>query len=153
VDIKTNNANAHKAEADGEASYISETGAAKGAEVEAVGMARAKAYKAQVAALGQGPTALVNSVDALSKSGVSFVPQILVAGGGNGGVLEGLAAQIMSALSRQPIPFMDSGSDDMAEKIIAEKPIVPPAGTGTVPVPPPPEETPPEDKGSPEKKK
>jgi regulator of protease activity HflC (stomatin/prohibitin superfamily) len=153
VDIKTNNANARKAEADGEASYISETGAAKGAEVEAVGMARAKAYKAQVAALGQGPTALVNSVDALSKSGVSFVPQILVAGGGNGGVLEGLAAQIMSALSRQPIPFMDSGSDDMAEKIIAEKPIVPPAGTGTVPVPPPPEEMPPEEKGGPGKKK
>ncbi len=101
VEIKSNNANARKAEADGEAFYIRETGAAKGAEVEAVGMARAKAYKAQVEALGQGPTALVNSVDALSRSGVSFVPQILVAGGGTGGVLEALAAQIMGAISRQ----------------------------------------------------
>ncbi|MBC7228835.1 MAG: SPFH domain-containing protein [Actinobacteria bacterium] len=101
VDIKINDANARKAEADGEAFYIRETGAARGAEVEAVGMARAKAYKAQVEALGQGPTALVNSVDALSRSGVSFVPQILVAGGGNGGVLEALAAQLMGAISRQ----------------------------------------------------
>ncbi len=111
VDIKTNNANARKAEADGEATYIRETGAAKGAEVEAVGMARAKAYKAQVAALGQGPTALVNSVDALSKSGVSFVPQILVAGGGNGGILEALAAQIMGSISRQgTVPAAAAGS-------------------------------------------
>ncbi|MDI6830593.1 MAG: SPFH domain-containing protein [Actinomycetota bacterium] len=101
VDIKINDANARKAEADGEAFYIRQTGAARGAEVEAVGMARAKAYKAQVEALGQGPTALVNSVDALSRSGVSFVPQILVAGGGNGGVLEALAAQLMGAISRQ----------------------------------------------------
>lgn len=136
VDIKTNNANARKAEADGEAFYISETGAARGAEVEAVGMARAKAYKAQVAALGQGPTALVNSVDALSKSGVSFVPQILVAGGGNGGVLEGLAAQIMGAISRpgyQPAPAAGGVSDESGWEPPAEP------AAGTIPVPPPPE--------------
>ncbi len=140
VDIKTNDANARKAEADGEAFYISETGTAKGAEVEAVGMARAKAYQAQVVALGQGPTALVNAVDALSRSGVSFVPQILVAGGGNGGILEALAAQIMGSISRQvgqpagtmPAP---SGEEYGAEPV-----------PGTVPVPPPPEEEPPGDK-------
>ncbi len=68
VDIKTNNANARKAEADGEAAFIRETGAAKGAEVEAVGMARAKAYQAQVTALGSVPTAMVNAVDSLSRS-------------------------------------------------------------------------------------
>jgi len=135
VDIKTNNANARKAEADGEAFYISETGAAKGAEVEAVGMARAKAYKAQVAALGQVPTALVNSVDALSRSGASFVPQILVAGGGNGGVLEGLAAQIMGAISRQTGQFKGTLPDDIEEQPGAE-PTAEPA-PGTIPVPPP----------------
>jgi regulator of protease activity HflC (stomatin/prohibitin superfamily) len=141
VDIKTNNANARKAEADGEAFFIRETGAAKGAEVEAVGMARAKAYKAQVAALGQVPTALVNSVDALSRSGATFVPQILVAGGGNGGVLEGLAAQLMSAISRQGVKFADASSRDAGEATEAGQSMEPPAGT--VPVPPPPEETPP----------
>ena len=96
VDIKTNNANARKAEGAGEAAYIRETGAAKGAEVEAVGMARAKAYKEQVLALGQYPTALVNAVDSLSKSGQDFVPNILVLGGGQ--TLEALAAQLMGIL-------------------------------------------------------
>ena len=53
VEINVNNADARKAEADGEATYIRETGKAKGAEVEAVGMARAKAYQEQTAALGR----------------------------------------------------------------------------------------------------
>jgi hypothetical protein len=137
VDIKTNNANARKAEADGEAFYISETGTAKGAEVEAVGMARAKAYKAQVAALGQGPTALVNSIDSLSKSGVSFVPQILVAGGGNGGVLEGLAAQIMGAISRQGFEPAATAAGRASGESGWEPPVEP--ASGTIPVFPPPE--------------
>ena len=67
-------------------------------------MARAKAYKEQVMALGQGPTALVNSVDALSRSGQKFVPNILLIGGG-GQTLEGLAAQVMGVLdTRQEEP-------------------------------------------------
>jgi regulator of protease activity HflC (stomatin/prohibitin superfamily) len=109
VDIKQNNANARKAEADGEATYIRDTGAAKGAEVEAVGMARAKAYKEQVQALGQAPTALVNAVDSLSRSGQSFVPNILLVGGG-GQTLEGLAAQLMGVLQdrqeKEPAGFV-----------------------------------------------
>ena len=100
VDIKKNNAEARKAEADGEAAYIDRTGTAQGAQVRAVGLARAEAYQKQVAALGQGATALVNAIDALVKSQVPFVPNILVAGGGgsNSGVLEGLAALLMRKL-------------------------------------------------------
>ncbi|MBU1671925.1 MAG: hypothetical protein KKF41_14260 [Actinobacteria bacterium] len=98
VDININNANARKAQADGEATYIAETGRAMGAEVEAVGMARAKAYQAQVQALGSVPTAMVNAVDALSRSGQTFVPSILVVGGGQ--TLEGLAAQLMGVLEK-----------------------------------------------------
>ncbi len=95
VDIKTNNANARKAEAEGEATYIRETGAAKGAEVEAVGMARAKAFQGQVQALGEGPTMLVNVLTALADRGLKFVPEILVTGGAGGGSLDGLAATLM----------------------------------------------------------
>jgi len=98
VDIATNNAQARKAEAEGEATYIRETGAAKGAEVEAVGLARAKAYKAQVEALGQVPTAIVNAVNALAESKVKFVPDILVTGGGS--AIEGLAGTLMRFLSK-----------------------------------------------------
>ncbi|MDI6739038.1 MAG: SPFH domain-containing protein [Candidatus Edwardsbacteria bacterium] len=96
VDIKTNNANARKAEAAGEAAYIRETGAARGAEVEAIGMARAKAYEAQVKALGQTQTAVVNAVTALADKGAKVMPDILVAGGG--GSLDGLAGTLMKYL-------------------------------------------------------
>jgi regulator of protease activity HflC (stomatin/prohibitin superfamily) len=96
VEIQTNRAQARKAEADGEATYIRETGMAKGAEVEAVGLARAKAYREQVQALGQTPTALVNAINALAERNVKIVPDILVAGAG--GSLDGLAATLTSYL-------------------------------------------------------
>ena len=100
VDIQTNRAQARKAEADGEATYIRETGIARGAEVEAVGLARAKAYREQVQALGQTPTAVVNAINALAEKNVKIVPDILVAGGG--GSVEGLAATLMSYLKSTP---------------------------------------------------
>jgi len=101
VDIKKNNAEARKAEADGEATYIERTGAAQGAQVRAIGLARAEAYQKQVEALGQGATALVNAVEALSKSTVPFTPNTLVVGGSDsgGGVLEGLGALLMHKLA------------------------------------------------------
>ena len=101
VEIKKNNAEARKAEADGEATYIERTGTAQGAQVRAIGLARAEAYRKQVEALGQGATAFVNSVDALSKSSVPFTPNTLVVGssGSGSGVLEGLAALLMQKLA------------------------------------------------------
>jgi len=93
IDIKTNNAKAREAEGRGEASYIERTGSAQGAQVEAVGMARAKAYEAQVQALGQMPTAIVNVATVLSEGKAKFMPDVLVAGGG--GSVEGLAATLI----------------------------------------------------------
>jgi hypothetical protein len=96
VDIKKNNADARVAEATGEAEYIRQTGTAKGAEVEAIGLARARGYRAQVEALGSNATAIVNVVTALSEGKAKFVPDVLVASGGNGGgAFEGLAATAM----------------------------------------------------------
>jgi uncharacterized membrane protein YqiK len=93
ISIKENNAKARKAEADGEAEYIQRTGTAKGAEVRAVGLARAEGYRAQVEALGSVPTAIVNAITALSDKSLRFVPEILVAGGN--GAVDGLAATLM----------------------------------------------------------
>lgn len=110
VDIATNNATAQKAKADGEATYIRETGAAKGVEVEAVGLAHAKAYQSQVEALGQNATAIVNAITALAERGAKFVPDIMVMGGsgGQGGSsLDGLAATLMKYLGnamKDPTP-------------------------------------------------
>jgi hypothetical protein len=99
VDIKTNDANARTEEARGEAEFIRQTGTAKGAEVEAVGLARARGYEAQVRALGSNATALVNVITALADGSMKFVPDILVASGTNGGgALDGLAATAMRYL-------------------------------------------------------
>ncbi len=97
VDIKTNDARAREEEARGEAAYIEQTGRAAGAEVRAVGLARAEAYERQVAALGAQATALVNAVEALARGHVPFVPEVLVTGA-SGGALEGLAAAWMQRL-------------------------------------------------------
>ena len=56
-------------------------------------MARAKAYEAQVKALGQSQTAIVNVATVLSEGKAKFMPDVLVAGGG--GSVEGLAATLV----------------------------------------------------------
>lgn len=103
VNIKTNQASARRAEAEGESYYIEQTGKAKGAEVRAIGLAKAEAYDAQVKSFGANATAFVNAVDALAKSGNRFVPEILVTGGNNagGGAIDGLAATLMKYLSER----------------------------------------------------
>jgi uncharacterized membrane protein YqiK len=97
VDIKRNNAEARKAEAAGESAYIEQTGNAKGAEVRAVGLAQAEAYRRQVEALGPTATAIVNAVRALAEARTPVVPQVFVAGG-QGGSVEGLAAGLIAKL-------------------------------------------------------
>ncbi|MFZ0820264.1 MAG: SPFH domain-containing protein [Candidatus Acidiferrales bacterium] len=110
VDIKTNNANARTEEARGESEYIRQTGAAKGAEVEAVGLARARGYEAQVRALGSNATALVNVITQLSEGTSKFVPDILVTSGSNGGgALDGLAATAMRYLAGNGGPGLGAG--------------------------------------------
>lgn len=96
---KSNNAEARKKEADGEATFIRETGAAKGAEIEAIGLARAKGYRQQVEALGPQATTFVNLATAFAESKNRFVPEVLVAGGG-GNALEGLAATRSTSSAR-----------------------------------------------------
>src|SRR5713101_1138937 len=109
VDIQNNRTAARKMEAQGEATFIEQTGAAQGAQVRAVGLARAEAYERQVAALGQNATALVNAVEALSKSNVPFMPNTLVMGGSDGsgtlgGVMALLMRQIDAGLAPKPVP-------------------------------------------------
>ncbi len=99
VEIATQTAAARKKQADGEATYIAETGRAKGAEVEAVGLARAKGFEAQVRALGQGPTAVINVATALAERGVKIMPEILAVSGG--GTVEGVGATLMKFLANQ----------------------------------------------------
>src|SRR5467141_395364 len=108
VDINRARANARKAEAEGEAAFVRVTGEAEGsrrraiglgdaAAVEALGLAKAKGYEAQVRSLGSTPTAAVAIAGALSEGKLDVVPEVLVTGGG--GALEGLAATFMRSLN------------------------------------------------------
>jgi regulator of protease activity HflC (stomatin/prohibitin superfamily) len=100
--IKENHARARKAEADGEATYIEQTGRARGAEIEAIGLARAKGFEAQKDALGAESTALVNVVSELAKSTNRFVPDILVTGSdGAGGALSAGVMGFLREFHRQ----------------------------------------------------
>lgn len=101
VEIASQTAAARKRLADGEATYIAETGRAKGAEVEAVGLARAKGFQAQVQALGQMPTSIINVATVLADKNIKIVPEILALGGGSG-TLEGVGATLMKFLSGLP---------------------------------------------------
>jgi hypothetical protein len=65
-------------------------------------MARAKAYEAQVKALGQTQTAIVNVATVLSDGKAKFMPDVLVAGGG--GSVEGLAASLIKHFQKSDTP-------------------------------------------------
>ena len=71
--------------------------------------------------MGQGATALVNSIEALSRSNVPFMPNTLVTGGGGNvdGVLEGLGALLMQKVA------------PAASALNPEKPVAPPQPPAT----------------------
>ena len=100
ITIASNEASARKAEADGVATYTQQTGQAEANVIEAKGVARATGYKAQVAALGQGPTALVAVATEIADGRVKVVPDVLVTGGG--GALDALAATLVGRLNGGP---------------------------------------------------
>ncbi|MBF0608207.1 MAG: SPFH domain-containing protein [Candidatus Magnetobacterium sp. LHC-1] len=111
VDIETNRArqvtiqaDAAKykktAEGDGESYYIEKTGTAKGAEIRAVGMARAEAAQQLKNSVGQSGTTLVNVIDALMKGDKKIVPDTMVVGG-NLGSIDGLAASLIKFLGEK----------------------------------------------------
>ena len=112
VDIKKNEAAQVKIQAEayqykreaegrGDSYYVSETGKAKGAEIEAVGLARAKAADELRKAVGEQGTTLVNVIDSVMKGDKKIMPDILVAGGGGSGSgsLDGIAATLMKFLT------------------------------------------------------
>lgn len=100
VEIKEKKAEARKAEADGEAEFISQTGRAKAAEVLAVGIAKAEGYERQVAAIGKENTAMVNVVGNLGDNKIEIVPKVMVSGEG-GGAVGGIMGMFMQKLLRE----------------------------------------------------
>src|SRR5262249_34464625 len=104
VQIKQNEAEARRAEGEGEAAYVQVTGRAEATRGEAIGLAEGKAvgalgiagatgFEEQRQAIGEGPTAIVAVANAVAEGRITVVPEVLVTGGG--GSLDGLAATLI----------------------------------------------------------
>src|SRR5437773_895148 len=86
VEIAGKRAEQRKAEGEGEAHYISQTGRAEAEKVRLMGEAQGVAYREQVNALGAQGVALVEVLKVIGERGVRITPDIMASGGaGDGG--------------------------------------------------------------------
>ncbi len=89
VEIAGKRSEQRKAEADGEAHYILQTGKAEAEKVRLMGEAQGVAYREQVDALGAQGVALVETLKVIGDKGVRITPDVLATGGtgdGSGGI-------------------------------------------------------------------
>ena len=123
IDIETANAQAARARAEGEAAVITTTGQAEAtrrraigeaeaAAEQALGLARAKGFRAQRAAIGSAETAMVAALREVSHGGVKIVPDIQV-GADSGGVIGGLGALLMRSLANGHAPAATAEITDL----------------------------------------
>ena len=91
--------------AEGEASYILQTGNAEGAKQKAIGEGKAAGYEAQVKAMGQNNTALVNVVNNLGDNKIKIVPEILItSGNGESGGISNLVNVLLAKNTKDLMP-------------------------------------------------
>ena len=84
VEISGKRAEQRKAEGEGEAHYISQTGKAEAEKVRWMGEAQGVAYHEQVNALGAQGVALVEVLKVIGEKGVRITPDIMASGGAGG---------------------------------------------------------------------
>ena len=85
VEIAGKRAEQRKAEGEGEAHYILQTGKAEAERVRLMGEAQGVAYHEQVNALGAQGVALVETLKVIGEKGVRITPDILASGGAGDG--------------------------------------------------------------------
>lgn len=84
VEIAGKRSEQRKAEADGEAHYILQTGKAEAEKVRLMGEAQGVAYREQVSALGAQGVAVVETLKVIGEKNVRITPDVLASGGGAG---------------------------------------------------------------------
>ncbi|HSQ24407.1 MAG TPA: SPFH domain-containing protein, partial [Pyrinomonadaceae bacterium] len=111
VEIAGKRAEQRKAEAEGEASYISQTGRAEAEKVRLMGEAQGVAYREQVNALGAQGVAVVETLKVIGDKGVRITPDILASGsgGGDGG---GIGTLLLLNLFREQMKLPSSGNGE-----------------------------------------
>jgi uncharacterized membrane protein YqiK len=111
VEIAGKRAEQRKAEAEGEASYISQTGRAEAEKVRLMGEAQGVAYREQVNALGAQGVAVVETLKVIGDKGVRITPDILATGGGSGDG-GGIGTLLLLNLFREQMKLPTSGNGE-----------------------------------------
>lgn len=101
VEIASKRAEQRKAEGEGEAHYIQQTGRAEAEKVRLMGEAQGVAYREQVNALGAQGVALVETLKVIGEKGVRITPDVMATGGGSGEGGGGIGTLLLLNLFRE----------------------------------------------------
>jgi uncharacterized membrane protein YqiK len=107
VEIASRRADQRKAEGEGEAHYIQQTGRAEAEKVRLMGEAQGVAYREQVNALGAQGVALVETLKVIGEKGVRITPDVMATGGsgeGSGGIGALLLLNLFRERLNMPAP-------------------------------------------------
>ena len=108
VEIAAKRAEQRKAEGEGEAHYIQQTGRAEAEKVRLMGEAQGVAYREQVNALGAQGVALVETLKVIGEQGVRITPDVMAtSGGAEGG--GGLGTLLLLNLFRERLNIPTNG--------------------------------------------
>jgi uncharacterized membrane protein YqiK len=116
VEISSKRAEQRKAEAEGEAHYILETGRAEAEKVRLMGESQGVAYREQVDALGPQGVALVETLKVIGEKGVRITPDVL-ASGGNGDATGSLGTLLLLNLFRDQMKLGGDGVGKVRELV------------------------------------
>jgi len=108
VEIAAKRAEQRKAEAEGEAHYILQTGKAEAEKVRLMGEAQGVAYHEQVNALGAQGVALVETLKVIGEKGVRITPDVM-ATGGSGEAGGGIGTLLLLNLFRERLNVTGNG--------------------------------------------
>jgi len=100
VEIAGKRAEQRKAEGEGEAHYIQQTGRAEAEKMRLIGEAQGVAYREQVNALGAQGVARVEVLKVIGEKGVRITPDIMASGGASGGDGGGIGTLLLLNLFR-----------------------------------------------------
>jgi uncharacterized membrane protein YqiK len=113
VEISNRRAEQRKAEGEGEAHYILQTGKAEAEKVRLMGEAQGVAYKEQVNALGPQGVALVETLKVIGEKGVRITPDVMATGGNGDGAGGGLGTLLLLNLFRDRLKVDVSTKDQV----------------------------------------
>ncbi|MDQ3013180.1 MAG: SPFH domain-containing protein [Acidobacteriota bacterium] len=111
VEISRRRSEQRKAEGEGEAHYIQQTGKAEAEKVRLMGEAQGVAYREQVNALGAQGVALVETLKVIGEKGVRITPDVMASGGGNGDSAGNLGTLLLLNLFRDQMKVTPAKSE------------------------------------------